>query len=227
MANRDLHHAVGHDPGLSLSDLPSRGLRHDTQSSPNVVATSAQADIEKGARRVMEKYSPPHLVIDRRQQIVRFSGVAVGDYLEPSSGAPSFALFDILRKPLRPMDRTALQDVQATKAPVRRENIPVRVGSNLRLVTIIAEPMGNDGADAGFIVVGFRMGISRSRHEEGRRRKAAARSDAGHRARASNDPAKPEIKAARPRTYTTLCDTIDPAPGDLNPFDPTKGPITI
>jgi two-component system CheB/CheR fusion protein len=147
-------------PGSSLPDLPSRGLRQNTQPGPSLPTTSAPDEIDRGARRVMEKYNPPHLVVDRRHQIVRFSGGAMGDYLEPSPGAPSFALFDILRKPLRPMVRTALQDVQANKATARHENIPVRIGGVLRLVTIIAEPMGNDGADAGFVVLAFQDGGS-------------------------------------------------------------------
>ena len=146
--------------GLSLPDVPSRGARSDAQPGPDIAPSSAHDAIDRATRRIMEKYNPPHLVVDRRQQIVRFSGGAMGDYLEPSPGVPSFALFDILRKPLRPMVRTALQDVQATKAPVRRENVPVRIGGGLRLVTIIAEPMGNDGADAGFIILAFQDGGS-------------------------------------------------------------------
>jgi two-component system CheB/CheR fusion protein len=144
--------------GTSLPDLPSRGVRPDTPPPFEARPVAAYDNIDRAARRVMEKYHPPHLVVDRRHQIVRFSGGAVGDYLEPSPGAPSFGLFDILRKPLRPMVRTALQDVQATKSPVRRENIPVRIGGQSRLVTIIAEPMAADGADAGFVVLAFQDG---------------------------------------------------------------------
>ena len=146
--------------GASLPDLPSRGLRSDSQHSANLLPTSALDNIDKGTRQVMEKYNPPHLVVDRRHQIVRFSGGAMGDYLEPSPGTPSFALFEILRKPLRAMVRTALQDVQATKAPARRENIPVRIGGSLRLVTIIAEPMVAEDADNGFVVLAFQDGGS-------------------------------------------------------------------
>ena len=141
--------------GASLPDLPARGTRSESQQSANLLPASALDDIDKATRRVMEKHNPPHLVVDRRHQIVRFSGGAMGDYLEPSPGAPSFALFDILRKPLRAIVRTALHDVQVTKAPSRRANTPVRIGGNLRLVTVIAEPMGSDDTDGGFIVIAF------------------------------------------------------------------------
>jgi two-component system CheB/CheR fusion protein len=141
--------------GTSLPDLPSRGAHPGMQTTTDDRPTAAHDHIDKGTRRVMEKYNPPHLVVDRGHQIVRFSGGAMGDYLEPSPGVPSFALFDILRKPLRSVVRTALQDVQASKAPVRHENVRVRVGGSSRLVTIIAEPMADEGADAGFTVLAF------------------------------------------------------------------------
>ena len=148
----------------SLPDLPSRGARPETQAVPESRASAALDQIDKGARRVMEKYNPPHLIVDRQHQIVRFSGGAMGDYLEPSPGAPSFALFDILRKPLRPMVRTALQEVHATKAAVRHENIPVRIGAGSRLVTIIAEPMAADDANTGLIILAFQDGGTGTEH---------------------------------------------------------------
>ena len=141
--------------GTSLPDLPSRGARPDMQTAPDARPAVSHDHIDRGAKRVMENYNPPHLVIDRRHQIVRFSGGAMGDYLEPSPGAPSFALFDILRKPLRPVVRAALQEVQETKVPVRRDNVPVRIGGISRRVTIIAAPMADEGVDAGFNVLAF------------------------------------------------------------------------
>jgi two-component system, chemotaxis family, CheB/CheR fusion protein len=45
--------------------------------------------IDKGARRALAKYSPAYVVIDRQENILRFSGREVGRYLEPSAGAAS------------------------------------------------------------------------------------------------------------------------------------------
>ncbi|MCY7399082.1 MAG: PAS domain-containing protein [Sphingomonas bacterium] len=140
--------------GASLPDVPSRGTRPDIPRSSEPTPL-ARDHIDQGAQRVMEKYHPPHLVIDRRNQIVRFSGGAVGEYLEPSPGVPSFALFDILRKPLRPAVRAALHDVRASNAPVRHENIPIRIGASPRLVTIIVDPMTDDGPPSEYIVLAF------------------------------------------------------------------------
>ncbi|MEP6998245.1 MAG: chemotaxis protein CheB [Betaproteobacteria bacterium] len=150
--HRIFERRVSMDP--PLPDLHSRGTRPDMQSPSNPVPLLARDHIDKGAQRVMEKYNPPHLVIDRRNQIVRFSGGAVGEYLEPSPGAPSFALFDILRKPLRPAARTALHDVRASNTPARHENIQIRIGAYSRQVTILAEPMADDGPSE-YIVLAF------------------------------------------------------------------------
>jgi len=66
-------------------------------------------------------------LLDRANKIVRFSGGAAGIYLEPSPGPASFALFDILRKALRPAARDVLQQVRSGKQPVRRDDVPIRI----------------------------------------------------------------------------------------------------
>jgi len=107
----------------------------------------------------MEKYSPPHIVVDRDHLIVRFSGGDVGAYLEPSAGAPSFNLFNILRKNLRPAVRAALQEAELSGSPVLHENVAVRVEGKARLITLIVEPMPDHGAKTsrknGVFVLGF------------------------------------------------------------------------
>ena len=142
----------------SLPDLPSRSARGATSPVPDTPSVRQGDWIDKGARRVMEKHSPPNVVLDQRHRIVRFSGGSMGQYLEPSAGAPSFALFDILRKPLRLPVRTILQHVQASNGPVRNDNIALRVGGETRLVTLIAEPMGKSGDEADCIVLAFQDG---------------------------------------------------------------------
>jgi two-component system CheB/CheR fusion protein len=44
--------------------------------------------IDRSARRVIEPYSPVYFVIDRKHDIVRFSGADAGQYLEPSEAPP-------------------------------------------------------------------------------------------------------------------------------------------
>ena len=93
-------------------DMPAASLPPFSTSSPirerAVAAPVAPNEdrVDRSIRRVMEKHYPPHLLLDRADRIVRFSGGAVGRFLEPSPGAATFALFEILRKTLRPTART-------------------------------------------------------------------------------------------------------------------------
>jgi two-component system CheB/CheR fusion protein len=144
--------------GPSLPDL-SPARRTKPLPAPGAVGSGPSERIDSDARRLMEKYSPPHIVVDRDHLIVRFSGGDVGAYLEPSAGAPSFNLFNILRKNLRPAVRAALQEAELSGRPVLHENIAVRVEGKARLITLIVEPMPDHGAKTsrknGVFVLGF------------------------------------------------------------------------
>ena len=141
--------------GALLSSPPSRSAGIPIPVPHSMPYPSPSDRIEKGARRAMEKHNPPHVVIDKSHQIVRFSGAALGRYFEPGTGTPSFALFDILRKPLRAAVRQLLQDAQSTKNTVRNNNIPLRIEGSPHLIMLIAEPMDEEGE---FIVLAFQDG---------------------------------------------------------------------
>ncbi|MEO6715885.1 MAG: chemotaxis protein CheB [Novosphingobium sp.] len=139
--------------GAALPDFSAAGGEVGS-SNRDTTALSINNQIDKSARRLMEQHYPPHVVVDARHQIVRFSGGAIGPYLEPAAGAPSFALFDILRRPLRSPVRAALQEAQSTGAPVRHEAVLVRLDKQLRRVTLIVEPMVENG-QADYFVLAF------------------------------------------------------------------------
>ena len=115
-------------------------------------------DIDRSMRRVIEKYSPPHLLLDRSNRISRFSGGSVGKYLEPSPGAASLALFDILRKALRPAAREILQQVRSVAGASRRDNVTVRIDGKPRLVSLTAERLAEHGPEADFVVLAIHDG---------------------------------------------------------------------
>jgi len=148
----------------ALPDFPVGGPKSEIHSAPGVKPSGSGDRIDKSARSLMEKYYPPHVVIDRGHQIVRFSGGSMGRYLEPAAGAPSFALFDILRKPLRPAARAALLEVHASNSAVRHANVTLRIDGRAHLVTLIAEPM-DDGSN--FIVLAFQDGGPRVPQDPG------------------------------------------------------------
>jgi two-component system, chemotaxis family, CheB/CheR fusion protein len=138
--------------GIILPNLLMRSGAGEAKLARGAAIASLGEQIDKTARRAMEKYYPPYLVIDRNQQIVSFSGGAMGPFLEPAAGVPSFALYNILRKPLRAAVRAILQEVTTTKAPVRRHDLPLRHAGLPHMLTLIAEPLGDDGE---YIVLAF------------------------------------------------------------------------
>jgi len=109
--------------------------------------------IGRDAKRVADKYSPVYLVIDKGNEIVHFSGGEAGRYLEPSAGAASLKLFDILRKSLRPIVRSALQTALARKEPIVHDDVPLRIDGELQSVTVVVEPISERNADTGHYVV--------------------------------------------------------------------------
>ncbi len=139
----------------TLPDLTTDGRSLEPLSHSDATPKRADDRIDKSTRRVTEKYNPPYVTIDNRDRIVRISGPTMGQYVEFSSGAPSFALFDILRKALRPAVRAILKEARALQSVVQHENVPVRLAGCARLVTLTAEPLGDHGAEAGLFVLVF------------------------------------------------------------------------
>ena len=139
-------------PAVALPSF-STGKPAKESAVSEIVIKPNDDRIDRSIRRLMEKHYPPHLLLDRTNRIVRFSGGTVGQYLEPSPGVATFALFDILRKALRPTARDLLQKVRSTSEPVRRDQIPIRIDDKPRLVSMVAERLADHGPDAEFVVL--------------------------------------------------------------------------
>ena len=178
---------------VALPELPAPRPEGEVPVTRRVRPTGASDRIEKGARRQMEKYYPPHVVLDRRHQIVRFSGGTMGQYLEPSPGAPSFALFDILRKPLRPAVRALLLEIHAANAPVRQTNVTLRIDGRPHLLTLIAEPMDDDNE---LIVLAFQ--------DNGPRVHEAATGQSGTEATDTVQALEQELRTTRTQLQSTI-----------------------
>lgn len=112
--------------------------------------------VARSASRLMEKYAPAYVVIDRNHDIVRFSGGEFSPYLEPSAGAASLNLFNILRKDLRSDVRTSLQEALTAQTSVVNSDLSIRIGSERRDVVLIVEPFAEGGPESGLCIVAFR-----------------------------------------------------------------------
>jgi len=147
-------------PDLSSSPiLPA--LRHPAAPSAALHDTDK---VGRSAKRIADKYSPVYLVINERHEIVHFSGGEAGRYLEPSAGAASFKLFDILRKSLRPVVRSTLQAALARKEPVVHDDVALRIDGHVQSLTVAVEPILERGTNQGLCVV-----VLQSSRRHGRR----------------------------------------------------------
>jgi two-component system CheB/CheR fusion protein len=107
--------------------------------------------IDRSARRVIEPYAPVYFVIDRKHDIVRFSGADAGQYLEPSGGPANLNLFSILRRTLRPAVRAAVLAAEAQRHGVVQDVAAPAPNGQTRTLSLIVEQI-----EAGALVVAFR-----------------------------------------------------------------------
>ncbi|QKK33421.1 PAS domain S-box protein (plasmid) [Rhizobium indicum] len=110
--------------------------------------------VDRAVRMALAKHSPVFLVVDRQNNIVRYSGGEVARYLEPSAGVASLSLHSNLRKNLRIAVRTALQSVLKTGEAVVVDNISVFLEGRQRVLSVIIEPVQDTGSE-GLYAVAF------------------------------------------------------------------------
>ena len=194
---RDKKHRIFERRDVPSAALPpfstDRTREHITPYSPGALSEDR---IAKCVRRVMEKHYPPHFVLDQANQIVRFSGGSTGQYLEPSPGAPSFALFDILRKALRPSVSDMLRQVRSTSEPVRRDDVPIRIDGKPRLVSLTAERLADHGDEANFVVLAI--------HDTGPGRSRGKPGEAGQTSLEATQTLEQELRTTRTQLQSTI-----------------------
>ena len=139
-------------PSLPLSSAPSRGMLTSSTAIPNRAAP--ENGLERGARRVMERYAPAHLLVDKNHQVLSFSG-QTGKYLDPQPGAASFNLFNLIQSALRPAARSLLQRVESTGLRAMQEDVAIEVAGKSDAINLIVEPVLSASAKAAHFVVIF------------------------------------------------------------------------
>jgi two-component system CheB/CheR fusion protein len=140
---------------VAATHFPDFRSSEEARADPARPASSRLTDrIEKVAHAVLERHSPAYVVVNRQNDIIRFSGGEIGRYLEPSAGIATLGLFGILRRSLRQTVRAALEQSIATKHAVVRK-LRIKLGGETRAINVIVEPITVDGPDATMSVVAF------------------------------------------------------------------------
>ena len=102
--------------------------------------------------RVLERFSPAHVVINREGDILHYSP-HTGKYLEPAPGMPNRQLITMARRGLRLDLRNALRESVQNRRPVTKERINVEIDDRVQLVNLTVEPLGDHTRDPLFLVL--------------------------------------------------------------------------
>ena len=86
---------------------------------------------------------------------MRFSGGAVGRFLEPSPGVANLSLFGILRKPLRRAVRAAVQKAIAGHKTVVEDGLVLALDGRTHRITLIVQPISDGRTERDRYLVAF------------------------------------------------------------------------
>jgi len=106
--------------------------------------------------RVLDRYAPPHVVIDAEGEVIYFSA-RTGRYLEAPAGLPSRKLLAIARRGLRADLAAALTEAQRTGGTVHRTGLVMtdedEDATSPRSVTLTVEPLTTGASAAQFLIL--------------------------------------------------------------------------
>jgi two-component system, chemotaxis family, CheB/CheR fusion protein len=176
--------------------LSSRLLSSQPAQSNPAVPQSGRIsgdDIDRRAREVLEKHSPAYVVINRQQEVLRFSG-GTGQYIEHSQGAASLNLFGIVRKDLLPAVRDTVREAMTARRQVIRENLFIAVNDHSKIINLIVEPISAEADEELYLVAFQDRGL------------ALPESEPGPTSEADNPALEKELRAARAQLESTISD---------------------
>ncbi len=118
---------------------------------------------------VLERFSPPHVVVNREGDVVYFSS-RTGKYLEQPPGQPTRQLLTMLRKGLRLDMRTLFREALENSGSVNRPGVAVEDDDGrVQFVTLAIEPIEADQDEPLFLILFTDEGPTLSREEAANR----------------------------------------------------------
>ncbi|MBK6482633.1 MAG: PAS domain-containing protein [Chitinophagaceae bacterium] len=125
-------------PAKYMHTASNRSEQHLLEQHGNETGEKTHSDFQKAADLVLlRRYTPASVVVNELLDIVQFRG-KTGNYLEQTSGKPSFNLLKMAKDGLAFELRNILHKVKKDKAPVLKQNIPVQLNGMTHHVTIEA-----------------------------------------------------------------------------------------
>ena len=112
---------------------------------PPVRSFGPDVGLERRAQRIAERYAPAYVIIDDNFQVLHFSG-RTGRYIDPTAGAASLDLLQLVHRDLRLELRTALSRAAEINEATHADQIQLGVNGHRVPVDITVEPV-QEGAN--------------------------------------------------------------------------------
>lgn len=128
--------------------------------APPLRSFGPDVGLERRAQRIAERYAPAYVITDGNFQVLHFSG-RTGRYIEPTAGAATLDLLQLVHRDLRLELRTVLSRAAETNEPARAEQVQLGVNGHRMLVDVTVEPIQDGpGGNRNFVVL-FKDGPAR------------------------------------------------------------------
>ncbi len=122
-------------------------------------------------RILLSRYGPPGVLVDDNLEILQFRG-DTHPYVEHAPGNASLSLPQMIQKGLLAGLREMIQEVRASRSPVRRQGLTFRHGERFRRVDLEVVPVqGRSSGQLCFLVL-FRRNFGVRRPARQRRRRS-------------------------------------------------------
>jgi two-component system CheB/CheR fusion protein len=143
--------SVEHSPTV-MFPAEYTGPRPAPGKLPQAEPRDAVSIHSEAARVLLEKYTPPGVIVDDTLKILQFRGTT-GPYLEPAPGDASLNLLKMAREGLVFGLRAALRAARKSNGPVRREGLQVNYNGRGMEVRLDVIPLGPAGDDRHYLVL--------------------------------------------------------------------------
>ncbi len=116
---------------------------------------------QQAHRALLDRYTPPAVVVDRQYRIVYFHG-DTAMYLDHPHGEPTQDLFSLVRESLRGTTRSALHKAMATNQSAILPDGLVEDGGKQFRVEVAAAPLDQKAANSPYYIVSFHRRLEES-----------------------------------------------------------------
>nr|WP_205520880.1 CheR family methyltransferase [Propylenella binzhouense] len=143
-----------------LPDFPiTASARRPPEARPAPVRSQSDGQLAQRAERIVEQYAPAYVITTEDFQVLHFSA-RTGRYIEPTAGAATLDLLNLVHRDLRLELRALLMKAGEEDKAVHAERIKMRVsGHTTLLVDIAVEPIRNSAQGVRNFVVVFKDGL--------------------------------------------------------------------